>query len=296
VRFEPQHTAFTGGSRRLLGYSREILMPEGPEIRRAADRLERSILNQPLRAVHFAFDHLKCFEPMLAAAQIERVETRGKAMLTHFDNGYAVYSHNQLYGRWYAVKAGQPARTTRSLRFAVYGLRHDILLYSASDIDVLTAPAIEQHPFLRKLGPDVLNPALSEDQIAQRLVDPRFARRRLADLLLDQSFLAGIGNYLRSEILHAAGLLPTRKAGTLNESERDTLATAVLGICQRAYLHAGITNDLALAARLKAQDVSFGRRRHAVFEREALPCYQCNTQIQRAEMNRRVFWCSVCQR
>lgn len=270
-------------------------MPEGPEIRRAADKLEKAIVGQPLRAVEFAFARLKPFEEELAASEVSAIETRGKALLTHFANGLSVYSHNQLYGRWQVVKAGALPKTTRSLRFAVRGTSHDILLYSASDIEVLDETGIATHPFLQKLGPDVLAPALTVAKIESRLADGRFARRRLADLLLDQGFLAGIGNYLRSEILFEAGLLPTRRPGSLTPVERTALAQSVLTICRRAYRLAGITNDPARAAALKADGVSFGRRRHAVFERAGEDCYRCGGTIETADLNRRVFWCAGCQ-
>jgi endonuclease-8 len=270
-------------------------MPEGPEIRRAADKLEKAIVGQPLRAVEFAFGRLKPFEDELAASQVSAIETRGKALLTHFANGLSIYSHNQLYGRWYVVKAGKPANTTRSLRLAVRGSKHDILLYSASDIDVLDEVGIATHPFLHKLGPDALSPALDVKHLASRLADGRFARRRLADLLLDQAFVAGIGNYLRSEILFDAGLLPTRRPGSLDDDQRTALAESILTITRRAYRLAGITNDPARAAALKAAGVSFGRRRHAVFERAGEDCYRCGGTIETANLNRRVFWCAGCQ-
>ncbi len=270
-------------------------MPEGPEIRRAADKLEKAIVGQPLRAVEFAFARLKSFEEELAASHVSAVETRGKALLTHFANGLSIYSHNQLYGRWFVVKAGKPANTARSLRLAVRGSTHDILLYSASDIDVLDEVGIATHPFLHKLGPDALSEGLTARQVVMRLADVRLARRRLADLLLDQAFVAGIGNYLRSEILFDSGLLPTRRPGTLADTERTALAGSILTITRRAYRLAGITNDPARAAALKAGGASFGRRRHAVFERAGEECYRCGGTIETANLSRRVFWCPGCQ-
>lgn len=271
-------------------------MPEGPEIRRAADRLEKAILNQPLRRVFFAFDHLKAHESALAASTVMRIETRGKAMLTHFDNGLSIYTHNQLYGRWYVTKTDQPPRTARSLRFAVHGAKADILLYSASDIEVLATDSVDQHRFLAKLGPDALDPSLSAEAVAERLRQPRFERRRLATLLLDQSFLAGLGNYLRSEILHVAGLLPERQGRQLSEDERAALARACLQITRRSYQSGGVTNEPERVKFLKNAGKSHQKRRFAVFARNELPCYACDTPILRAEMGRRIYWCPTCQR
>jgi len=75
-------------------------MPEGPEIRRAADSLEAAVKGKPLTNVWFAFPQLQPFATGLMGCTIVRIETRGKALLTHFSNGMTMYSHNQLYGVW----------------------------------------------------------------------------------------------------------------------------------------------------------------------------------------------------
>ncbi|VDZ80119.1 endonuclease VIII [Salmonella bongori] len=75
-------------------------MPEGPEIRRAADNLEAAVKGKTLTDVWFAFAQLKPYESLLTGQIVTRIETRGKALLTHFSNGLALYSHNQLYGVW----------------------------------------------------------------------------------------------------------------------------------------------------------------------------------------------------
>lgn len=270
-------------------------MPEGPEIRRAADRLQRAIVDQPLRGVWFAFEALKRHEALLARSRVRAIETRAKALLTHFDCGLSVYNHNQLYGRWYTCKPDQPPATTRTLRFAVYGERADILLYSASDIEVLDAAGLAEHRFLKRLGPDLLHPQTTLERVLAHIQHPARARRRLADLLLDQGFLAGIGNYLRSEILHDAALLPTRKLGTLGPAEQQALAASALRITQRAYALAGVTNDPNRAAQLKAAGLGYAARRHAVFHRAGQPCYRCGSSILSATANRRMDWCPGCQ-
>lgn len=77
-------------------------MPEGPEIRRAADNLEAAIKGKPLTDVWFAFPQLKSYQSRLIGQHVTHVETRGKALLTHFSNDLTLYSHNQLTvsGAW----------------------------------------------------------------------------------------------------------------------------------------------------------------------------------------------------
>ena len=119
-------------------------------------------------------------------------------MVTHFDHGMSVYSHNQLYGKWYTVRPDQDPRTNRQLRFAVRTDHRDALLYSASTIEVLRSEDISAHPFIAKLGPDPLHEEVDATTFSRRLRDTSFSGRQVGTLLLEQSFAAGIGNYLRS--------------------------------------------------------------------------------------------------
>ena len=182
-------------------------MPEGPEIRLAADKLERVLVDQPLQSVQITMpghDHL---EERLTGCRITSIETRGKALLTRFDDGTVMYSHNQLYGRWYTSKLPRLPKTNRSLRIALDTPTHTARLYSATDIDFLQEEEVEQHPFLRSIGPDLLSASLSQEEIVERLNLKAFRGRSLGALYLDQHCIAGIGNYLRSEILCTSSLL-----------------------------------------------------------------------------------------
>jgi endonuclease-8 len=73
-------------------------MPEGPEIRRAADRIEAVLAGEVVEAVRFGLPRLRRHAPTLRGHRVSGLETRGKALLTHFEHGWSLYSHNQLYG------------------------------------------------------------------------------------------------------------------------------------------------------------------------------------------------------
>ncbi|MBC0328715.1 endonuclease VIII [Escherichia coli] len=164
-------------------------MPEGPEIRRAADNLEAAIKGKPLTDVWFAFPQLKTYQSQLIGQHVTHVETRGKALLTHFSNDLTLYSHNQLYGVWRVVDTGEEPQTTRVLRVKLQTADKTILLYSASDIEMLRPEQLTTHPFLQRVGPDVLDPNLTPEVVKERLLSPRFRNRQFAGLLLDQAFL-----------------------------------------------------------------------------------------------------------
>ncbi|MDJ0741289.1 MAG: endonuclease VIII [Gammaproteobacteria bacterium] len=269
-------------------------MPEGPEIRRAADDLERALRLAPIDTVFFAFDQLRPFAERLHGRSVTAVDTRGKAMLIRFDNRLSIYSHNQLYGRWYVRKANSYPRTGRQLRLALHNAHKSALLYSASDIAVLTPAEVRAHPFLTRLGPDVL--ASDGDAILAQITRSEFRGRRLAALLLDQRFVAGVGNYLRSEILFVARLHPQYRPGDCSPAQLQALADAAVSVAQQSYRHRGVTNDLGDARRRKALGEPFAAYRHWVFARAGRPCRVCGGPIvQDTASSRRIYHCPVCQ-
>ena len=256
-------------------------MPEGPEVRREADRIAAALEGQTLQDVGFGLPRLKRYENTLTDQTVTAVRTRGKALLIHFDGGLSLYSHNQLYGKWMVRKRGALPNTRRSLRVALHTASHSALLYSASDIEVLDAEGVALHRFLSKVGPDVLDEGLQWRMILARLQDERFRRRSVGSLYLDQSFLAGIGNYMRSEILFSAGVAPSARPVDLSRAQLGALSRATLTISWRSYETGGITNTPARVARLKRRGAKRREYRFAVFDRQHQPCPVCGDEVRR---------------
>jgi endonuclease-8 len=269
-------------------------MPEGPEIRRAADALAAAVVGKPLTRAWFWTPALQRHAKGLVGRTIESITPHGKALLTRFDHGWTLYSHNQLYGVWKVAAAGERPDTTRSLRVALETTDRAILLYSASDVAMWRSDEVHRHPFLAKLGPDVLDPALDAATVAARLRDPRFRGRALAALLLDQGFLAGMGNYLRSEVLFQAKLAPGQRPADLGAAQVRALSKALLDIPRRSYA----TRGIAPASGMREDyltDTPDGFR-FKVFDREDQPCERCGTSIVREEHGtRRLYLCPRCQ-
>jgi endonuclease-8 len=270
-------------------------MPEGPEIRIAADRIAAAVAGRAATQIYFAFDHLKPYEEELRGQRIAAVEPRGKALLIHFEGGLSIYSHNQLYGRWFVRRAGARPRTGRSLRLALENEEKCALLYSASEIAVLDQAGIESHSFLSKIGPDVLDSQLRPAAIVRRLQSKRFRNRNLGALLLDQTFVAGLGNYLRSEILFVAGVAPEARPRDLDHDACGRVARAIRLLARRAYETRGVTLETKLRSRARDR----ARRpdtRHYVFARAGKPCRRCGEPIEKiASAGRRLYLCPGCQ-
>ncbi len=269
-------------------------MPEGPEIRRAADQILLALRPFLVEEVYFSFSHLKPYAATLEGQRVTDVETRGKAMLIRFSNDLHVYSHSQLYGRWMVRTAHEYPKTNRQLRLAIHNRMKSAFLYSASDIEVLTETQVASHPYLISLGPDVL--LAGSDQVSKQVRAKKYRRRQFGALLLDQRFLAGIGNYLRSEILFAAGLHPRLRPIDCSDDQLEKLVQAAVRIPRQSYRYDGITYDLGEARARKAKGQRRRQYRHWVFNRENRPCRVCGQSVVKGvAAGRRVYHCPVCQ-
>lgn len=130
--------------------------------------------------------------------------------------------------------------------------------------------------------------------------------------MLDQQVVAGIGNYLRAEILFDCRLDPWRSVADLRAVELDDLCTSIPRIAKRAYQTGGFTvteearsqmeQDSALVYRAGSE---FGTR-HYVFRRTNLPCLVCSSAIRQlrqavraddeGEKTRIIYFCPTCQK
>ncbi len=268
-------------------------MPEGPETHYIADRIAQALIGKPLVRVGFAPKELEPYQESLRGQSVLSVNARGKALLTRFDNGMTLYTHSQLLGYWEFGDARQlPSGSPRvSLETAIGWAA----LYIAPKVELWPSDDIESHPFLAKLGPDVLDPGVTAADYVARLKQAPFLKRNLATLLLQQEFAAGMGNYLRSEVLYAARLSPYRIAAALNTQEAQRLAEALLALPRRSYrskfkgaLPASSKNYLAQTAK------TF---RFNVFEREGYACPSCGGDVVMERLaSRRLYYCPHCQR
>ncbi|NKI35214.1 endonuclease VIII [Wenzhouxiangella sp. XN79A] len=269
-------------------------MPEGPELFRVARRIQRALGRAPLIEARCAFDAVDRRLVGRVGGPPPRVTTLGKALMLVFDDGARVYTHNQLYGRWMFSAPDRRPDTARQLRLVLSTEQRSALLYSASEIEWVEPGAT--HPFLDRVGLDVLSSDASVETIAQWIGRAGFRRRQLGHLLLDQGFLAGVGNYLRSEILFMACLSPGHRPMDLDDHRLEALAEAVHTLMWRSVETGGITNDPDRAEALKRSGWARRDYRHYVFSRADQACFACDGVIEKVEVSgRRLYRCPRCQ-
>lgn len=257
-------------------------MPEGDTIHRAARTLEKAIGG---RAVTKAWSAREG-RPEVAAltgARVARVEARGKHLLVRFDDGRTLHTHMRMEGSWHVYRPGEP--WLRAERRAVAVLETDA--WTAVCFDAPLVEVVRGEPELvRRLGPDLLDPAADLDEAVARLR----ARGELpiGDALLRQSLVAGVGNVYKSEVLFLARVDPFAKVSALDD---DTLR----GIVREAARL--MKANLAGRARTTRRRLSGSRL--WVYGRSGRPCFECGTRIRmrrQGEAGRSTYYCPRCQR
>lgn len=140
---------------------------------------------------------------------------------------------------------------------------------------------------LAGLGPEPLDPAFTPAVLAERLAG---RRRLLKPLLLDQAFIAGLGNIYTDEALHTAGLHPLRLASSLTPAEIERLWAGIRAVLQEGIRRNGASIDWVY----RGGDF---QNHFRVYQRTGQPCPACGAPIQRILSGQRsTHFCPVCQR
>ena len=271
-------------------------MPEGPEIRRVGDSISRVLVGKEIIESYFYYERIKDMEEIVRNKNIKEITTRGKALLIRFKNDWTMYSHNQLYGKWTVNLNSTKIESKRALRVVFKTKKHTVRLWSATDIDLLPTSKENEHLFLKKIGPDVLNELCSVQLIEERLKSKIFHKKKASTLMLDQTVLSGLGNYLRSEILFDAKIHPDDRPFDLDKERITQWAKSIKNISLLAYKTGGFTVSKAIADRNKANGEPKKSYRHAVFMRHQYECLNCMSLIERKWYGKRKLdYCPKCQ-
>lgn len=215
---------------------------------------------------------------VLDGRKLDRVESRGKHLLLHFDGGLVLHSHLGMKGSWQLYANGERWRRPAHQAWIVLeGSGVEAVNFGGSKMRIVPEAQLGRDPRLGRLGPDLLADDFDPDVAAARIrsAGPDL---KLGDALLGQRLVAGIGNIFRSEGCFAARLDPRTPVGTLSDDQLD-------GVLQA-------TRTLMLEA------VDTGRQPNQVYRRAGMPCSSCGTKIlsqAQGENARTTYWCPNCQ-
>jgi formamidopyrimidine-DNA glycosylase len=230
------------------------------------------------------------FIARLEGRTIGEVGRKGKFLLIGLDDGAVLVAHLRMSGQLLRADAAD-AMPKHAHVVITFRHGHQLRFVDPRTFGELfvTNAAV---PELAHFGPDPLD-LVDEDHFAVLLA----ARRtKVKALLMDQRFLAGIGNIYSDERLWSAGIRYDRPAASLSSEEVARLYQAMVDTLEQAIVHRG--SSLADA---QYRDL-FGaigdyQSRHQVYDREGQPCRRCETRIIRVKANgRSTFFCAKCQR
>lgn len=225
---------------------------------------------------------LKATAKRLSGKVIQRVRRRGKQIFVDLDRGL-LYMHLGMTGK--LLWNGEPGNYTR----AIFELDNGVLLYN----DVRQFGRIEFFEELPKVfertGPDALS--VPFDEFYARLL---LRRGNIKTVLLNQTFLAGVGNIYADETLFAARIHPLAAAGRISKKRVQELHRRLLEVLQAAIEHRGSSiSDYVDSA---GERGNF-QQMHNVYGREGKPCPRCGALIRRIVIAQRgTHYCPRCQR
>lgn len=260
-------------------------MPEGDTVWRTALHLHQALSGRTLTGCDIRVPAFATLD--LTGRGVRETVARGKHLLTRIgdDDPVTVHTHLKMEGAWHLYRPG--SRWQRPAHEARIVLRTDewhAVGFALGIVEVI--PAQQESTVVGHLGPDLLGPDWDLEEAVRRLrAQPD---REIADALLDQRIVAGIGNLYKSELCFLAGVHPRRPVGTISDPRRLLVRAQQLLEANKRRVEQVTTGDLRRG------------RRHWVYRRAGEPCRRCGTTIEvdqqgPALQERATHWCPRCQ-
>lgn len=310
-------------------------MPEGPEVRKYADALNAVLTRRVVTLLEArtreAREWLKENERCVVGQRVDRVFSHGKHLIGYIAGGFFFHSHLMMWGRWLTFGPTNSIKRTRKRSAKIVELpekdrreRARIIVEGGAAI-LLSAPIFnigQGNPYdrienLATLGPDVLpyDGAFDGEEFNRRLLLPEHNDFEIGAALLNQRIVAGLGNYLRAEVLFACKLDPWRRVGDLTQQNLRCLIRTMSKLARLSY-QKGATASESDRKRMAGDPALVyqpGREygtRHMVFRRTNLPCLRCGENIgqlrqktsnleqleDQKEHKRIIYFCAKCQK
>ncbi|TQK30992.1 endonuclease VIII Nei2 [Arthrobacter sp. SLBN-53] len=250
-------------------------MPEGDTVYRTATKLREALVGRTLTRCDVRVPRYAAVD--LTGQRVDEVLSRGKHLFIRV-GAASIHSHLKMDGSWVIGSFRGPQHRIR----IVLGTADTV----AFGIDLGVLEVLERaddQDAVAHLGPDLLGPDWDPQLAGQNLIAQ--PDRELADVLLDQRVMAGVGNVYANELCFVLGKRPDSPVGEVSDPLR---------VVQRA-------RDMLWLNRNRASRIITGNTRRGqqfwVYGRSAEPCRRCRTPIRRDDSGDRIrYWCPNCQR
>lgn len=278
----------------VQGIGDYALMPELPEVESIARKLRDGNGNPPLTGQtithatvswprHIAIPAASTFRRNIRSRLIKSVGRRGKYLVFGLDRG-TLLLHLRMSGDLYMTR---PGTAKGRYEHTVFHLDTDWQL-RFSDARKFGKVYLLKSPekILDRLGPEPLDPGFTVDEFQSRL---RTKKRLIKPLIMDQTFLAGMGNIYTDEALFIAKIHPRTRSDQLTDSQISDLWHAIRSALEEGIRANGASIDWVYAG-------GNFQNQFRVYQRTGEPCLRCGTQIERITLGQRgTHYCPSCQ-
>lgn len=282
-------------------------MPEGDTIFRAARTLDRALAGHEVTRFSSVYPSLTRVDEdaPIAGRTVSGVEARGKHVLIHFASQtrstragapLTLRTHMRMSGSWHIYRPGERWQLpARDARVVIETAGFVAVAFNVAVAEWLDARALARQEDLRRIGPDLLGASFDEEDAMRRLRARGY--EGIADALLNQQVVAGIGNVYKSEVLFLERVHPLTPVAAIGD---DTLR-AILRTARR-LLQVNVADTSAEIVTYRGLRRTTGRTDPAerlwVYGRGGEPCRRCGTPVAYRKTGRDArgtYWCDSCQ-
>jgi endonuclease-8 len=266
-------------------------MPEGDNIFRASERLRAALAGRPVTSFRTVLPQLQRIhdDRPVTGRMVEQVRSVGKNLLMHFSGDLILRTHMLMSGSWHLYRPGERwRRPGADMRIVIANAEFEAVGFTIPVAEFLSPRDLERHPQMVKIGPDLLADRFDRDDARQRLRSR--PELEIADALLLQRLIAGVGNVFKSEICFESGVVPFRRVRDVTDDEMERILDVAE---QQLRLNvSGRSSSRWTTGRLNPSE------RLWVYGRGGKPCFRCGSPIQWQRMGRdarSTYWCPECQ-
>jgi endonuclease-8 len=281
-------------------------MSEGPEVHRISARLNEEFAGSRIVAIDSRLKKAKAWldehPGLVEGKEILRVYAVGKNILWALEGSIYFHMHLLMFGKIKTHSLRHRVEYDRTTRALIVTTARQAELINVQVFNIGPGDPFVQIPALSEIGPDMCAVPFDRDLFLERLNRPDNLEKEIGPVLLDQSVAAGLGNYLKSDILFECRINPWTLVRDLTPEPQDCLARTIPEIGQRALRNSGqtVSDDVMthLVSTSPSQTVSW-RDKHWVFRQSSRPCKICGTPIKQKRQGpgegRITFYCPHCQ-
>ncbi len=266
-------------------------MPELPEVETIKRELEKALLGKKIIevCVHnpsvVREPSVSKFKEGLQGASVKNILRRAKVLILELSNGKALTVHLKMTGQLVYPGNGKFARVSFYLSDGKALDFNDRRLFA----QLRLLDDWRALKFIQELGPEPFD--LSVDKFKEMLAAKK---TKIKPLLMDQTFISGIGNLYAAEILFRARIYPERSAASLSDKEKELLFKEIKETLSEAIKNKGSSVDQYVQLSGRPGDYA---KYHKVYDREGKPCVVCKTPIKRIALGGRgTYFCPKCQK